>query len=115
MKKKQSMLASAVTVGLAAITVPATAQVNQASSVQGSTAIRPFHTYASDEALADLRRRVQNTHWPDQEIVNDESQGVKLATMQKLADYWATEYDWRKCEARLNALPQFITNIYGLD
>src|SRR5690348_16694946 len=116
MKKKQSIIASAVTtVGLAAMTVPGAAQVSQVSNVQGSTAIRPFHTYASDEAIADLRRRVQDTHWPDKEVVTDESQGIKLVTMQKLADYWASAYDWRKVEARLNALPQFITTIDGLD
>jgi pimeloyl-ACP methyl ester carboxylesterase len=115
MKKKQSMLASAVTVGLAAITVPGAAQVSQVSNEQGSATIRPFHTYAADEAIADMRRRVRDTHWPDQEIVNDESQGVRLATMQKLAQYWATDYDWRKCEAKLNALPQFTTNIFGVD
>ena len=67
-------------------------------------AIRPFSYTASEEALADLRRRVAATRWPDKEIVADESQGVQLATMQELARYWATEYDWRKVEARLNAL-----------
>ena len=68
-----------------------------------------------DEALADLRRRILATRWPEKETVTDESQGVQLATMQKLARYWATEYDWRKIEAKLNALPQFITEIDGLD
>jgi pimeloyl-ACP methyl ester carboxylesterase len=116
MKKKQSMLASAVTtVGLAAMTVPGAAQVTQVSNNLGSTAVHPFNSYVSDEALADLRRRVQATNWPDQEIVKDESQGVKLATMQKLAQYWSTQYDWRKCEARMNALPQFTTTIDGVD
>jgi pimeloyl-ACP methyl ester carboxylesterase len=69
----------------------------------------------SDEALTDLRRRLQTTRWPGKETVADESQGVQLATIQELARYWATEYDWRKVEARLNALPQFITPIDGLD
>ena len=78
-------------------------------------AIRPFHFYASEEALADLRKRVAATRWPEKETVADKSQGVQLATMQALAKYWATDYDWRKCEARLNALPQFITTIDGLD
>src|SRR2546423_10349120 len=71
--------------------------------------IRPFHFTASEEALSDLRRRIAATRWPEKETVSDASQGVQLATMQKLAQYWATDYDWRKCEAKLNALPQFIT------
>jgi pimeloyl-ACP methyl ester carboxylesterase len=117
MKYKKSILASAVTsVGLAAMTVPASAQaVLTSSSTPPSNAIRPFHFHASDESLADLRRRVQATKWPDHEIVSDESQGVQLATMQKLAHYWATDYDWRKIEKKLNALPNFVTNIDGLD
>jgi len=78
-------------------------------------AIRPFSFHAPDEALADLRRRINSTRWPDQEQVTDDSQGVRLATAQKLARYWATDYDWRKIEARLNALPNFITEINGLD
>jgi len=77
--------------------------------------IRPFRVRVSDEALADLRRRIQATQWPEKETVTDASQGVQLATMQKLARYWATEYDWRKVEAKLNSYPQFITNIDGLD
>jgi pimeloyl-ACP methyl ester carboxylesterase len=76
--------------------------------------IRPFTVHFSDEALADLKRRVAATRWPDQENVADDSQGVKLATMQKLAKHWQT-YDWRKAEARLNAVPQFITEIDGLE
>jgi pimeloyl-ACP methyl ester carboxylesterase len=68
-----------------------------------------------EEALVDLRRRINQTKWPEQETVMDASQGVQLATVQKLADYWSTEHDWRKVEARLNALPNFITNIDGLD
>ena len=77
--------------------------------------IRPFHFHATDEQLADLRRRVAATRWPERETVNDAKQGVQLATMQKLAQYWATDYDWRKVEARLNALPMFVTTIDGLD
>ena len=68
-----------------------------------------------EEALVDLRRRIAATRWPERETVADQSQGVQLATMQELARYWATDYDWRKCEAQLNALPQFITEIDGLD
>jgi pimeloyl-ACP methyl ester carboxylesterase len=79
------------------------------------TPIRPFSFRASDEDLADLKRRIQATRWPDRETVNDGSQGVQLATIQKLADYWANEYDWRKIEARLNSFPNFITNVDGLD
>ena len=78
-------------------------------------AIRPFTFHASDEALADLRRRIEATRWPERETVADTTQGVQLTTMQQLADYWATEHDWRKCEARLNALPHFLTEIDGLD
>jgi len=77
--------------------------------------IRPFQFHASDEALADLRRRIGATKWPDREIVADGSQGVQLATMRELARRWQTDYDWRKVEARLNALPQFVTNIDGVD
>ncbi|GAA0640718.1 epoxide hydrolase [Brevundimonas lenta] len=80
-----------------------------------STAIRPFSINVPDEDLADLRSRLRNTRWPERETVPDDTQGVQLATMQKLADYWANEYDWRKVEARLNALPQFITELDGLD
>ena len=68
-----------------------------------------------EEALVDLRRRIAATRWPEKETVADQSQGVQLATIQELARYWATDYDWRKCEAKLNALPQFITEIDGLD
>jgi pimeloyl-ACP methyl ester carboxylesterase len=78
-------------------------------------AIRPFHVKVSEEALADLHRRILTTRWPDKELVDDHSQGVPLATMKKLASYWAGEYDWRKCEARLNALPQFTTEIDGVN
>jgi pimeloyl-ACP methyl ester carboxylesterase len=85
------------------------------STAETTTEIRPFHIDISDEALADLRRRVAATNWPEKETVGDQSQGVPLATMQELARYWATEYDWRTCEKALNALPQFITEIDGLD
>ncbi len=78
-------------------------------------AIRPFRYTASDTALAELRRRILATKWAEKETVSDQSQGLPLATMQELARYWATAYDWRKAEARLNALPQFVTTIDGLD
>lgn len=77
--------------------------------------IRPFQVRFSDEALADLRRRIAATKWPTQELVADSSQGVQLATMRKLAQYWEAEHDWRKVEARLNALPMFLVEIDGLD
>ena len=81
----------------------------------GDTSIRPFKFRASDDALADLKRRITATRWPQRERVADATQGVQLATIQKIADYWANDYDWRKVEARLDGLPQFITNIDGLD
>jgi pimeloyl-ACP methyl ester carboxylesterase len=77
--------------------------------------IRPFRVDMPDEAIADLRRRLAARRWPTRELVKDRSQGVQLATIQELARYWATDYDWRACEARLNALPQFKTEIDGLD
>lgn len=80
-----------------------------------ATAIRPFQADIPDAELTELRKRINATKWPDRETVPDQTQGVQLATVQALARYWATEYDWRKCEARLNALPQFITEIDGLD
>jgi pimeloyl-ACP methyl ester carboxylesterase len=80
-----------------------------------SDEIRPFRFDVPDEQLVDLRRRIAATKWPEQETVTDASQGVQLATIQKLARYWGTDYDWRKVEARLSALPQFVTMIDGLD
>lgn len=80
-----------------------------------SEAIRPYHISISKEALTDLRNRVNATRWPDKETVTDQSQGVKLQQIQSLVKYWGTTYDWRKTEAKLNALPQFVTNINGLD
>ena len=79
------------------------------------TAIRPFQVNFAEAELTELRRRINATQWPDRETVTDQSQGPQLATLQKLARYWATDYDWRKVEARLNALPNFITEIDGLD
>jgi pimeloyl-ACP methyl ester carboxylesterase len=80
-----------------------------------SSEIRPFHYTAPESALVDLRKRILETRWPDRELVPDASQGVQLATMQKLAHYWATQYDWRKCETKLNSLPLYVTNIDGVD
>src|SRR4051812_27260802 len=90
----------------------------QAGAVQTGgdpTDLRPFRVNVPEAELTDLRRRVKATKWPERETVADDSQGVRLATSQALARYWATDYDWRKVEVRLNAVPQFITNIDGLD
>jgi pimeloyl-ACP methyl ester carboxylesterase len=86
-----------------------------AAPSSGGTAVRPFKVTFSDEEISDLRRRINATRWPERETVDDDSQGVPLALMQELADYWGTDYDWRRCEAKLNALPQFITELDGLD
>src|SRR5215208_7783394 len=80
-----------------------------------SAALRPFRINVPDEALVDLRQRIAATRWPDRETVNDRSQGVQLAKLQVLVRYWGTGYDWRKAEAKLNALPQFVTKIDGVD
>jgi pimeloyl-ACP methyl ester carboxylesterase len=82
---------------------------------KGRSDVRPFRVNFPDSDLADLRRRIKATRWPERETVTDYSQGVKLATMQALADYWATKHDWRRAEARLNSFPQFTTEIDGLD
>jgi pimeloyl-ACP methyl ester carboxylesterase len=83
--------------------------------VTDRTAIRPFHVNVPEAELTDLRRRIKATRWPEKETVADTSQGVPLAPLMDLARYWATDYDWRKCEAKLNALPQFTTEIDGLE
>ena len=85
------------------------------STVETATDIRPFHVEVPEEELDELRRRIAATRWPTKELVADRSQGVQLATMQELARYWTTDYDWRKAEAKLNALPQFTTEIDGVD
>jgi pimeloyl-ACP methyl ester carboxylesterase len=86
-----------------------------ASPVGEEAAVRPFHIDVPEEDLLDLRRRIEDTQWPEKETVADESQGVQLAMIQELARYWATDYDWRKVETKLNARPQFMTEIDGLD
>ncbi|MGZ4379912.1 MAG: epoxide hydrolase family protein [Gaiellaceae bacterium] len=85
------------------------------STVETATEIRPFHIDIPDAELVDLRRRLAATRWPDKETVADQSQGAQLAKMQELVRYWGTDYDWRKAEAKLNALPQFVTEIDGVD
>ena len=106
---RRTVLAASAAAGAASL-LP-----SQASAADNADAIRPFRFEFSKEALVDLRNRINATKWPEQETVTDDSQGVQLATTQKLARYWATEYDWSKCEAKLNALPNFITEIDGLD
>src|ERR1700752_1147380 len=91
---------------------PMTTMTEQPSA---TGAIRPYRVNIAEDALEALRRRIGATRWPHRELVSDRSQGVQLATMQELARYWETGYDWRKCEAKLNALPQFITEIDGVD
>ncbi|HTO70884.1 MAG TPA: epoxide hydrolase [Myxococcota bacterium] len=86
-----------------------------AAQPAGDTSIRPFKFHATDPQLADLKRRIKATKWPDRETVGDDTQGVKLATIQKLADYWANHHDWRRAEARIFSYPNFITKIDGLD
>jgi pimeloyl-ACP methyl ester carboxylesterase len=86
-----------------------------ATQAADKTSIRPFQVNVPEAELAELRTRINSTRWPDRETVTDESQGVPLTTMQELARYWSTEYDWRKVEAKLNTLPQFVTEIDGLD
>jgi pimeloyl-ACP methyl ester carboxylesterase len=93
--------------------VQAMTQVAQATA--GDAAIRPFHVEIPDAVLIEMRRRIGATIWPERETSGDTTQGVPLALIQGLAQYWATEYDWRRCEAKLNALPQFLTEIDGVD
>jgi hypothetical protein len=127
--KASSMLGLAVAFGPVAIgealaeskskTTDEEEPMSQSSATQRGSeqadAIRPFHVNVPEAELIDLRRRIKATKWADRETVNDASQRVQLATMQKLAHYWGTEHNWSKCEAKLNALPQFMTNIAGLD
>jgi pimeloyl-ACP methyl ester carboxylesterase len=103
-----------VAIGIAA-TGAATLLATETRAADDANAVRPFHVSVPHAALVDLRRRIAMTRWPDRETVQDASQGMQLAAMQELARYWATDYDWRKCEAQLNALPQFTTQIDGLD
>ncbi|MDI7861440.1 epoxide hydrolase [Rhizobiaceae bacterium n13] len=104
------LIATAASAEAAATKAPvATAQRAKDAS------IRPFQFHATDEALIDLKQRVKATRWPSPELVQDDTQGVRVGTMQKLADYWVSEYDWRRAEANLNKYPQFITNIDGVD
>jgi len=117
MKKSSSILAS--TMVASAIVMQGTvanAQPAPSAEPMSNEAIRPFgKVHFPEKDLVDLKQRILATRWPEKELVNDQTQGVPLATMKALANYWATEYDWRKVEAKLNALPQFVTEIDGLD
>ena len=104
---------AAITLGLFLVDGSSYAQTIEPQKAEAD--IRPFHINVPEAKLMDLRRRIAATQWPEREIVNDATQGVQLATMRKLASYWASEYDWRKVEAQLNALPQFVTTIDGVD
>src|SRR3979490_611306 len=94
---------------------PIIATQRSSEQTADKNAIRPFHVNVPEAELTELRRRINATRWPERETVTDQSQGVQLGTVQNLARYWEKEYDWRRCEAQLNALPQFITEIDGLD
>jgi pimeloyl-ACP methyl ester carboxylesterase len=100
---------------LAASTAMGVSSLLPARAAEDNNAIRPFHVNIPEEQLVDLRRRIATTRWPDRETVTDQSQGVQLAKLQELVRYWGKDYDWRKVEAKLNSLPQFMTNIDGLD
>ncbi|MBO9200487.1 MULTISPECIES: epoxide hydrolase family protein [Niastella] len=112
MRKAKNLLAAGA---IAMQSASGIAQPHQPVSPKSDESLRPFTVHISNTKLTDLRKRILATNWPDRETVNDLSQGLQLETMKTLANYWATGYDWRKVEARLNAVPQFITNIDGVD
>ncbi len=112
---RRRFLSAAAGVGVLGVVGAMPAAAGASAPPADPTAIRPFRIHVPDAALADMNRRVLATRWPERELVDDASQGVKLATMQKLARYWATLYDWRKCEDHLNGLPNFVTEIDGVD
>ena len=116
MTKSKTILAGTIITG--ALAVSSNSSSGQGTSFvedTSSEAIRPFNVHIPQAQLDDLRRRILATKWPDREIVTDQSQGVQLSTIQALAHYWGTNYDWRKIEAKLNSLPQFVTTIDGVD
>ncbi|SHM44891.1 epoxide hydrolase family protein [Mucilaginibacter sp. OK098] len=116
MKKNKITLAGKIITGaLILLAAPGFTQTIPVAGTPTSEQIRPFHINVPEAALTDLRQRVLATRWPDKETVTDRTQGVKLEQIQNLVKYWGTDYDWRKAEAKLNALPQFVTNIDGLD
>src|ERR1700748_996014 len=115
METNKGIITNSIIAGAMAISSTGQAQTGNHTDLRSSDLIRPYHIQISEAALTDLNKRIKDTRWPDKETVNNDSQGVQLATMQKLAGYWAKDYDWRKIEAKLNALPQFVTTIDGLD
>jgi pimeloyl-ACP methyl ester carboxylesterase len=116
MTKSKTILAGTIITGALAVNSnPSSGQGTSFIEDTTSEAIRPFSVHIPQAQLDDLRRRILATNWPDREIVTDQSQGVQLSTIQALAHYWATDYDWRKIEVKLNSLPQFITTIDGVD
>ena len=114
MKRKNPTIGS-IAFAITMISIIPTTRSHAASTTDEREAIRPYNINIPEEALTDLRQRIKATRWPDKETVSDQSQGVQLATVQKLARYWSTDYDWHKCEAKLKALPNFITTIDGVD
>jgi len=115
MPSRRSVLATSAAAGAFGLVLLAAPSYAQTVPATEADAVRPYHINIPEEALVDLRRRIAATRWPERETVTDASQGVQLATVKKLASYWATDYDWRKVEAKLNAYPQFVTNIDGVD
>jgi pimeloyl-ACP methyl ester carboxylesterase len=108
---KKQIIAAGLAVAALTTAAPVTAQKKQSEDMS----IRPYQVHIPAAELTDLKHRITATRWPDKELVNDETQGVQLATVKALAGYWATKYDWRKIESKLNALPQYITKIDGVD
>lgn len=116
---KKIFITAAVVLGVFTLTTSQSAyaqtSVNKTAQVKKEDRIHPFKVSIPDSKIADLKARIRNTKWPDRELVKDETQGVELATMKSLADYWSTKYDWKKIEQKLNSYPQFTTNIDGVD
>jgi hypothetical protein len=110
---KRTLAGKIITAALVLFTACGFAQTTQ--TTKDTALIRPFHINIPEAAVTNLRQRIQATRWPDKENVTDRTQGVNLDQIQTLVKYWGTDYDWRKAEAKLNALPQFITKIDGLD
>lgn len=116
MKKiKSSWMHTIVASALVLQGVPTSAQNGGSTGMAAKDAIRPFHVHIPEKDLIELKRRILTTRWPEKETVDDDSQGLRLAALQSLAHYWATCYDWRKIETKLNGLPMFVTNIDGLE
>jgi len=113
--KRKNLVIGSLAFAITIISIIPSMRLHAASTTDDREAIRPYNINIPEEALTDLRRRIKATRWPDKETVSDQSQGVQLATIQKLARYWSTDYDWRKCEAKLKALPNFVTTIDGVD